>query len=475
MKKLLAMLVALVLALGCVSFAETKEETADKIVIGTNAEFAPFEYFNEEGEIDGFDADLIEMIMTVLGYDFEIISIDFDALLPALESGRIDLAIAAMTITEERLENALFSAPYFNASQKIIVKADSAVATFSELNGLKIGVQMGTTGDLYVTENLPEASVERYNKALDAVIDLVAGRLDAVVTDAEPAKVYAAPYEELKVLEENVSEEMYGIAAALGNEELIDQVDAALAAIIEGGYYDALYEMWFGEEETVQTEAKKVVVGTNAEFAPFEYFNEDGEIDGFDADLIEMIMTALGYEFEIISIDFDALLPALESGRIDLAIAAMTITEERLENALFSAPYFNASQKIIVKADSDIATFADLNGKKIGVQMGTTGDLYVTENLADASVERYNKALDAVIDLVAGRLDAVVTDAEPAKVYAAPYEELKILEENVSEEMYGIAAALGNDELIYAVDSALAYIMESGYYDALYEMWFGEE
>ena len=80
-----------------------------------------------------------------------------------------------------------------------------------------------------------------------------------------------------------------------------------------------------------------------------------------------------------------------------------------------------------------------------------------------------------MIDLVAGRLDAVVTDAEPAKVYAAPYEELKILEENVSEEMYGIAAALGNDDLIYAVDSALAYIMESGYYDALYEMWFGEE
>ncbi|MBQ9856167.1 MAG: basic amino acid ABC transporter substrate-binding protein [Clostridia bacterium] len=473
MKKVFAMLVALILALGCVSFAEVAEENANKIVIGTNAEFAPFEYFNEEGEIDGFDADLIEMIMTVLGYDFEIISIDFDALLPALESGRIDLSIAAMTITEERLENALFSAPYFNASQKIIVKADSEVSIFSELNGKKIGVQMGTTGDLYVTENLPEATVERYNKALDAVIDLVAGRLDAVVTDAEPAKVYAAPYAELKILDENVSEEMYGIAAALGNEELIAQVDAALAAIIEGGYYDALYQMWFGEEEA--EEVKKVVVGTNAEFAPFEYFNEAGEIDGFDADLIEMIMTALGYEFEIISIDFDALLPALESGRIDLAIAAMTITEERLENALFSAPYFNASQKIIVKADSEVATFSELNGKKIGVQMGTTGDLYVTENLPEATVERYNKALDAVIDLVAGRLDAVVTDAEPAKVYAAPYAELKILDENVSEEMYGIAAALGNEELIAAVDSALATIMEGGYYDALYEMWFGEE
>ncbi len=245
MKKVFALIVALVLALGCVSFAE--DAASDKIVIGTNAEFAPFEYFDENGNIDGFDADLIEMIMTALGYEFEIISIDFDALLPALESGKIDLSIAAMTITEERLQNALFSDPYFNASQKIIVPADSAIATFADLAGKKIGVQLGTTGDLYVTENLEGATVERYNKALDAVIDLEAGRLDAVVTDAEPAKVYAAPYENLVILEENVSEEMYGIAAALGNEELIEDVNAALAAIMEAGYYDALYEMWFAE------------------------------------------------------------------------------------------------------------------------------------------------------------------------------------------------------------------------------------
>jgi len=471
MKKVFALIVALVLALGCVSFAE--EAAAKKIVIGTNAEFAPFEYFNENGEIDGFDADLIELVMTYLGYEFEIISIDFDALLPALESGKIDLSIAAMTITEERLQNALFSDPYFNASQKIIVPADSAITSFAELAGKKIGVQLGTTGDLYVTENLEGATVERYNKALDAVIDLDAGRLDAVVTDAEPAKVYAAPYDNLKILDENVSEEMYGIAAALGNEALMAEVNEALAVIMDGGYYDDLYEMWFGEEEE-EAEAVKVVIGTNAEFAPFEYFNENGEIDGFDADLIELIMTYNEYEFEIISIDFDALLPALASGKIDLSIAAMTITEERLENALFSDPYFNASQKIIVPADSSVTSFAELAGKKIGVQLGTTGDLYVTENLEGATVERYNKALDAVIDLAAGRLDAVVTDAEPAKVYAAPYENLKILDENVSEEFYGIAAALGSDALMADVNEALAYIMESGMYDALYEMWFAE-
>jgi len=133
-----------------------------------------------------------------------------------------------------------------------------------------------------------------------------------------------------------------------------------------------------------------------------------------------------------------------------------------------------ASAAPAAPAAAAITSVDDLVGKKIGVQLGTTGDLYVTENLEGASVERYNKALDAVIDLAAGRLDAVVTDAEPAKVYAAPYENLKILDENVSEEFYGIAAALGSDALMADVNEALAYIMESGMYDALYEMWFAE-
>ena len=247
MKKLLALVLSLVMVFGCAAFAETEE--AKKIVIGTNAEFAPFEYYDEDGSITGFDAELMEMIMTLLGYDFEIISIDFDALLPALESGRIDLSISAMTITEERKNNALFSDPYFNASQKIIVPVDSEAVLPEDLAGKKIGVQLGTTGDLFSSEEIEGAEVVRYNKALDAVIDLAAGRLDAVISDAEPCKVYAAPYDNLKILDVNISEEMYGISAAFGSEELINQVNEALALIIENGYYDTLYDYWFGAAE----------------------------------------------------------------------------------------------------------------------------------------------------------------------------------------------------------------------------------
>lgn len=247
MKKLFALFVAFVLMFGCISFAETDGD-AKKIIVGTNAEFAPFE-FVIDNEIVGFDADLIEMIMALLQYEYEIISMDFDALLPALASGQIDLAIAAMTVTPERMENALFSDPYFDASQKIIVKNDSAIASSEDLIGKKIGVQLGTTGDLFVTDNIADAEVIRFPKALDAVNDLELGRLDAVVTDAEPSKFYVASFEDLKILDEEISAEKYGIAAAFGSEDLIAEVNEKLAYIFEEGYYDQLYALWFGEEE----------------------------------------------------------------------------------------------------------------------------------------------------------------------------------------------------------------------------------
>lgn len=246
MKKLLALLIALSLMLCASSIGE---EAKPKLIVGTNAEFAPYEFFNDAGEIDGFDIDLIDMILTLLGYEYEIISIDFDALLPTLASGQIDIAIAAMTIKAEAQEYALFSDPYFDASQKIVVPVGSDIVDETGLNGKRVGVQLGTTGDLYVTDIAPDGSIERYNKVLDAVIDLAAGRLDAVVVDAEPAKAYSAPYDNLVVLDRVLSDESYGIAVNLGNDELVAEINMALAALFDGGYYEALYIHWFGDED----------------------------------------------------------------------------------------------------------------------------------------------------------------------------------------------------------------------------------
>lgn len=220
----------------------------------------------------------------------------------------------------------------------------------------------------------------------------------------------------------------------------------------------------------------KVIVATNAEFPPFEFIADDGSFDGFDMELISAIMEGIGVDYEIQTMDFDALLPSLASGKINVAIAAMTIREDRKENALFSEPYFHATQKIIVKADeSAITSEADLAGKIVGVQLGTTGDLYVSDLVDyEATIERYTKALDAVMDLSRGRLNAVIVDEGVSAFFVESIDGLKILEETLSDEQYGIAMKLGEDEFMAKINEQLAKLIEDGTYNELFVKYFGE-
>ncbi len=246
MKKVLALLAALMM-LGVTGLAMA--EGAEKLVVGTNAEFAPFESIGDDGKIVGFDVDLIDAILKDAGYEYEIISIEFDALTSALASGQIDIAISGMTITEERKGYVLFSEPYFNASQKLVVAEGSPITQAADLKeGMKVGVQMGTTGDTYTTDNLP-VEVVRFNKVLDAILDMKNGRLDAVMTDAAPSEYYAQAAGGLVVLPEELSEEKYGIAVKLENTELMDKINASLAKLVEDGTYESIHKVYFTPAE----------------------------------------------------------------------------------------------------------------------------------------------------------------------------------------------------------------------------------
>lgn len=221
---------------------------AEKLTVGTNAEFPPFEFVGDDGKIQGFDIELIGAILKDLGYEYEVISLEFDALPAALESKQIDIAIAGMTISEEKGKFVLFSAPYFNASQKLMVKEDSPIALEADLKKeMKVGVQLGTTGDKYVTEKLPVECV-RYNKILDAIMDMKNGRLDAVMVDAAPSAYFAKAVGGLKVLEENLSDEKYGIAVKKDNAALMDKINASLEKLTKDGTYETLHAKYFAAE-----------------------------------------------------------------------------------------------------------------------------------------------------------------------------------------------------------------------------------
>ncbi len=182
-----------------------------------------------------------------------------------------------------------------------------------------------------------------------------------------------------------------------------------------------------------------LVMATNAEFPPYEY-HDGGEIVGIDAEIAKAIADELGMELEIEDIAFDSIIPEITSGKADMGLAGMTVTEDRKQSVDFTDTYAKASQKIIVKEDSAIASPDDLTGVIVGVQQGTTGDIYVSDLEADGTtVERYNKGFEAVQALSQGKIDAVVIDGEPAKTFVAQTEGLKILEESFTDEEYAIA------------------------------------
>ena len=199
---------------------------------------------------------------------------------------------------------------------------------------------------------------------------------------------------------------------------------------------------------------------TNAEFPPYEY-HDNNDIVGIDADIAKAIADKMGMELEIQDMAFDSLIPAVQSGKADFTAAGMTVNEDRKKNVDFTDTYAQAAQVIIVKDGSEIKAPADLDGKKIGVQTGTTGDIYAGD-IKDGNIQRFNKGMEAVMALTQGKVDAVVIDREPAKVFVKENAGLKILDEAFTEEEYAIAVKKGNTELLEKMNAAIKELKDSG-------------
>ncbi|MCF8008321.1 MAG: basic amino acid ABC transporter substrate-binding protein [Halanaerobiales bacterium] len=233
MKKLLItfLVLTLVFAFSAVGLAET-------YTVGTSAGFPPFEYV-EDGEIVGFDIDLMKAIGEEMGFDVTFEDIAFDSLIPALKTGNIDVVAAGMTITEQREEVVDFSNSYYSADQSIIVKKDSDKDISVIFGDNDISVQTGTTGDMWATEKLKEkgiltGKIKRYDTFVLCVSDLVNGNVDAVVLDSPVANRYAEmrPVDVVGII---VTGENYGLAVNNGNTELLDKLNEGLRRIRENG------------------------------------------------------------------------------------------------------------------------------------------------------------------------------------------------------------------------------------------------
>lgn len=212
-----------------------------------------------------------------------------------------------------------------------------------------------------------------------------------------------------------------------------------------------------------------LIMGTNAEFQPFEYKEGTG-FAGIDVDIMKAIADKLELKLEIEDMAFESLTQSF--GKIDVIAAGFTIDPTREETCDFSDKYFNATQTVILKADSTIATLDDLKGKKIGVQSGTTGKDKAEEVTDAAKVTQYNNGSLAVEALVSGQIDAVIIDKNPAMAYKDQHgDAVKLLEGLFDEEEYALAVKKGNKELLDAINQALKDIKADGTFDKIVEKY----
>lgn len=212
----------------------------------------------------------------------------------------------------------------------------NTVHSVDDLEGKTIGVQLGTTGDIYA-EDVKDAKVEKYNKGADAVQALKQGKIDAVIIDAEPAKVFVEKNDDLEILDEPFAEEEYAIAMKLDNTELQTAVNGALKELKADGTLDAIKANYVGENagknpykspDNVSRDKGTLVMATNAEFPPYES-KENDKVVGIDADMMQAVCDKLGYELKIDDMAFDSIISAVQSGKADVGVAGMTVTPDR--------------------------------------------------------------------------------------------------------------------------------------------------
>ena len=238
---------------------EAAEEAADSgitgegtatpgvLVMATNAEFPPYE-FHEGNEIVGIDAEIAAAIAEKMGCTLEIEDIAFDSIIAEVDSGKADLGLAGMTVTEDRKKNVDFSDTYAHSSQVIIVPEGSEITSVDALEGLTVGVQTGTTGDIYASDDEAIAAIERYSKGMEAVMALQQNKVDAVIIDRATAQAYLAEVDGLTIVDESYTDEDYAAAVKKGNTALLDNINKALSELKADGTLDAIVAKYITAE-----------------------------------------------------------------------------------------------------------------------------------------------------------------------------------------------------------------------------------
>ena len=478
------------------------ESPSVHLIVGTSGIVPPYSYYAGK-ELNGYDIELAYRFAAWLGADVEFKVYDYGAIFSAAIAGDIDCIMANLEYTDERAEEMPYSDLLFEVKIGLMVRGEAAPApdaakqkasALDALNGRRIGVATGTTFDAIVSNALPDAKLVYINSSADLIAALEAGKIDGFAVDEPAAKQFCAVNPLLTVVDEYLDTFSFGIVLpkTAKGDALLEELNAWLIPMKESGALERVIEKWADGPEEGKTlpdyasfPATKgtLTLATEGDYVPMTYYRGT-EIVGAEIDLIAQFCEANGYGLKVQVMNFDGILPAVQTGKTDFAAAGISITDERRESVNFSVPYYSGGTVMVVRKDTDSGTeqaegtvrWQDYNGKRLGVLVGPLMEDAAKEYFPDSEYLLFNSYPDCIAALLSGKIDAYLGDELGAFAVHAENLEIDYIHDRITQNNYAFAFRKNDPKsaaLCAELNDFLAISRENGTMEDLENIWYG--
>jgi polar amino acid transport system substrate-binding protein len=480
----------------------TLPKTGRVLRIGVSATREPFSFVDKDGRVTGHDGELARIIGARLGRPIEFSDMKFMALIPALQSGKVDLIVTGMIATAERKKSVDFSQPYFANSQVMIVKKSGSeknvgakLASADDLKDKRIGVLLGSVHDTFATKKYPNATILQYKTPSDLLLAVKSGKVDAAFYTYETLLEIIRNDDELAFLGKPLFAVPIGMGFNKNNDGLREQFNRFLMEIKENGVYGDMVSHWItkGSTQTPVISNSKanglLVVGIVSDKGlPFTIV-KDNKMIGFDVELSERFAAYLGKELKLADMEFGSLIAAAATQKIDMIASTLMITEERKKQIAFSDKYYELGAGVFalkknIAANGGIPSPANrasqsevfsglqqIDGKRICVLTGSAGDLAARKYFPRSSFMAMTASADAALALKSNKADAFIYDKSVLLNLARKNPELVILDEPVAKLEVAAAIKKENTQLLAEMNRALSDLKKEGALQRLRVKW----
>ncbi|MCF0202733.1 MAG: ABC transporter permease subunit [Bacteroidaceae bacterium] len=463
-----------------------------KLKVATEGLNEPMNYYGKGGELTGFDIEFIKRLALHLNAELEISTMSFDGLLMAVESGKIDMLVANLNITDETKGKILYSDDYVESAISVIINTDNKAKSANNINssrqlhGKTIGVISGTTADHLVQKSFSDSKVVYFNAFADMPIALQLGKIDAFIYCESQARLLKKEMPELHIIPEVLEAHDCAFLFSFNEKKLCEAFNEKIRKLKADGTLKKLEDKWIMGDKAKQimpappSSSPKGTLryATSGELEPFTFIR-NGKVVGYDIEVAQIIAQELGYTLEPVVTTWSSYLDAVASGKVRFGVGCTAVTEERKKRMLFSEP--NYTENLVAAtlplsphpriAANSITKLSDLDGKEIAVVMGTSADKLVKEKLPKATPKYFNSMADLPIAVLSGKVEAFATDKIQAEQVAKDNPTLRLLEENLSEQDYAFVFSFGKKKLCDAFSRQIRQMEADGTLQKIKDNW----